>query len=126
MDAQQELFTELRKRIKAEGYDVYDGQLPRPDTPYPFVYISYSQLIDTPIKGHVMGTVSQQIDVYSNDINKRGTFSEMLRIIKLICREIDCTDHYSWICSSISQTIMPDNTTSEPLLHGVLTAEFKY
>ena len=126
MDAQQELFIELRKRIKAEDYDVYDGQLPRPDTPYPFVYLSYSQLIDTPIKGHVMGNITQQIDVYSNDVYKRGTFSEMLEKIKLICREIDHTNDHSWICSSISQSVMPDNTTNEPLLHGVITAEFKY
>ena len=46
MDPQQELFTKLLTEIKALGYDVYDDFLPPDGTPYPFVYLADSQLID--------------------------------------------------------------------------------
>ena len=35
MDPQQEIFTELLLKIKALGYDVFDGELPPENTPYP-------------------------------------------------------------------------------------------
>ena len=43
MDPQQEIFSELFKRIKEDGYDVYDGFLPPDNTPYPFVYLADNQ-----------------------------------------------------------------------------------
>ena len=45
MDAQQELFIALRNSI-AQEYSVYDGYMPPEDTPYPFVYLADSQMID--------------------------------------------------------------------------------
>lgn len=50
MDSQQELFTalkvQLEKALKSKGINVYDTFLPSEGTPYPYVYIGSSQLVD--------------------------------------------------------------------------------
>lgn len=126
MDPQQELFTELLLRIKAEGYDVYDGFLPPEGTPYPFVYLADSQQTDVANKSAVFGNVYQTIHVWSNTPKNRGTVSEMLLGIKNICRRMRDTDNFTWLLKNVSQRILPDNTTKEPLLHGILEVEFKF
>lgn len=126
MDPQQELFTELLIRIKAEGYDVYDGFLPPEGTPYPFVYLADSQQTDVANKSAVFGSVYQIIHVWSSTPKNRGTVSEMLLGIKNICRKVRDTDNFTWLLKNVSQRIMPDNTTKEPLLHGILEVEFKF
>ena len=85
MDPQQELFTKLLTEIKALelGYDVYDGFLPPDGTPYPFVYLADSQLIDDANKTAVFGSVHQTIHVWHNNPRQRGTVSKMLLAIKL-------------------------------------------
>lgn len=126
MDPQQELFTELLIRIKAEGYDVYDGFLPPEGTPYPFVYLADSQQTDVANKSAVFGSVYQTIHVWSNTPKNRGTVSEMMLGIKNICRRMRDTDNFTWLLKNVSQRILPDNTTKEPLLHGIIEAEFKF
>ena len=126
MDAQQELFTKIKTRLEAQGFDVYDGALPPEDVPYPFVYIADNQQVDRTAKGGVVGTVSQSIDVYHNDLNKRGTFSNICTVVKAICRSIDHTENYTWICKGIDHQTLPDNTTKEPLLHGRITADYEF
>ncbi len=126
MDPQQELFTELLIRIKAEGYDVYDGFLPPEGTPYPFVYLADSQQTDAANKSAVFGSVYQTIHVWSNTPKNRGTVSDMLLGIKNICRRVRDTDNFTWLLKNVSQRILPDNTTKEPLLHGILEVEFKF
>ena len=126
MDPQQELFTELLIRIKAEGYDVYDGFLPPEGTPYPFVYLADSQQTDVANKSAVFGSVYQTIHVWSSTPKNRGTVSEMLLGIKNICRKVRDTDNFTWLLKNVSQRIMPDSTTTEPLLHGIIEAEFKF
>ena len=126
MDPQQELFTELLIRIKAEGYDVYDGFLPPEGTPYPFVYLADSQQTDVANKSAVFGSVYQTIHVWSNTPKNRGTVSDMLLGIKNICRRVRDTDNFTWLLKNVSQRILTDNTTKEPLLHGIIEAEFKF
>lgn len=126
MDPQQELFIKLKLSLEALGYDVYDGFLPPEDTPYPFVYLGDCQQIDEPNKTAVFGTVHQTIHVWSNTPKKRGTLSGMLLAIRETCGNIKRTDNFAWFARSISQRIVPDNTTKQPLLHGVIEAEFKF
>lgn len=126
MDPQQELFTESLLQIKALGYDVYDGFLPPEDTPYPFVYLSDSQQSDNENKTAVFGTVYQTIDVWSNNPKNRGTVSSMLLAIKQTCRKLEHTSNFAWNLRNVEQKIIPDNTTKQPLLHGILEAEFKF
>ena len=126
MDPQQELFTALKRGAEQLGYDVYDGFLPPDGTPYPFVYLGDSRQDDAANKTAVFGTVYQTIHVWSNTPHNRGTVSAMLLTIKRLCRQLRRTAHFSWNVRGVNQTIMPDTTTAQPLLHGVLEVEFYF
>ena len=126
MDPQQELFTELLVQLRGKGYDVYDGYLPSDGTPYPFVYMGDSQLIDDANKTAVFGNVVQTIHVWHNNPHQRGTVSAMLLAIKTLCRKVRKTRNFNWFVVDITQQLLPDTTTKQPLLHGVLQVEFKF
>lgn len=126
MDPQQELFTKLKIEIEKQGYDVYDGFLPPENTPYPFIYLGDSQQTDEANKSAVFGSVYQTLHVWSNTPTHRGTVSQMLLNIKNICRNIDKTNNFNWFVKSLTQRVIPDNTTKTPLLHGVIEVEFKF
>ena len=126
MDPQQELFTKLLTEIKALGYDVYDDFLPSDGTPYPFVYLADSQQIDEANKTAVFGNVYQTIHVWHNNPRQRGTVSKMLLAIKNTCRKLEHTDNFAWNVRNVNQRILPDKTTKQPLLHGLLEIEFSF
>lgn len=126
MDPQQELFTELLIRLKQAGYDVYDGELPPEGTPYPFVYLADNQQIDDINKSAVFGSVYQTIDIWHNTPKQRGTVSQIMLGIKDVCRNIEHTKNFSWYLKNIDQQILADDTTKQPLLHGVLNVEFRF
>ena len=125
-DPQQELFSKLKTDLEAKGFAVYDGFLPPEGTPYPFVYLGDSQQIDDENKTAIFGNVYQTIHVWHNNPRQRGTVSQILLEIKLTCRLISYTDCFAWDVRNISQQIFPDNTTNQPLLHGVLDVEWKF
>ncbi len=130
MDAQQELFStllvQLKERYKEKGVGVYDGFLPPEGTPYPFVYLAESQFVDDyGNKTMIRGSVYQTISVWHNDCQERGTVSDLLQQIKDLSRRIHKTKSYCWRIRNIDQRILSDNTTSEPLMHGVLELEFE-
>lgn len=125
-DPQQEIFSRLYSDISSKGYDVYDGCLPPENTPYPFVYMGDMQQTDDANKTAVFGNVYQTIHVWSNKPQNRGDLSKIMLEIKNICRSIDKTRNFSWSVKSVTQRIIPDNTTKTPLLHGVLEIEFKF
>ena len=126
MDPQQELFTDLLLKIKELGYDVYDGALPPEGTPYPFVYLADSQQVDDINKSAVFGSVYQTIDIWHNTPKQRGMVSKILSGIKDVCRSIEHTKNFSWYLKSVDQRILADDTTKQPLLHGVLNVEFRF
>ena len=74
MDPEQEIFTELLVKLREKfGTDmVHDGFLPPDGTPYPFIYLAESQLIDSANKSAVFGNVYQ---------------STMIRIKEAACRK---------------------------------------
>lgn len=126
IDPQQELFTKLLTGIKALGYDVYDGFLPPDGTPYPFVYLGDSRQSDEANKSAVFGTVYQTIHLWSDTPKNRGTISRMMLDIKTMCRRIEHTDNFAWHLKNMNQRIIPDTTTKQPLLHGIIETEFKF
>lgn len=127
MDSQQELFSYLLVELKKLYPDnVYDTFLPPDNTPYPFIYVGNSQLIDDANKSAVFGNVYQIIHVFHNNPKQRGTVSKMLLDIKKVSRELNHTTNFAWSLKNVSQDIMPDTSTSIPLLHGVLSLEFKF
>lgn len=126
MDPQQELFTALLVELRKLGYDVYDGALPPKDTPYPFVYLADSQMIDDlGIKNAVLADVTQTIHVWHNNVRQRGTVSKMLLDIKRVAFKITDTKSYRWMLTTSSQRILNDDTTDTPLLHGVIDFNYK-
>lgn len=126
IDPQQEIFSRLLIEIKSLGYDVYDGYLPPDGTPYPFVYLGDFRQSDKANKTAVFGTVYGAIHVWSNTPKNRGTVSKMMLEIKKICRKIEHTENFSWYVRNIEQRIIPDTTTKQPLLHGVIEPEFGF
>lgn len=126
MDPQQELFTALKLGIEAKGYTVYDGVLPPDGTPYPFVYLGNFRQSDIELKSAVFGSVYPQIHVWHDSPKKRGTVSKMLLDIKGVCRSIEHTANFAWLCRNVSTEILTDNTTKTPLIHGVIDAELKF
>lgn len=126
MDPQQELFSTLLTELKNTGYDVYDGFLPPKNTPYPFIYLADSTQIDEENKSAVFGRVTQTIHVWHNSPKQRGTVSKMLLDAKSICRKLEKTNNFSWFVRDVNQRILSDNTTKQPLLHGILSVEFYF
>ena len=128
MDPQQELFTALLEKLRAEfgEDDVHDGFLPPEDTPYPFIYLADVMQTDSQTKSGMTGSVTQTIHVWHNDPEKRGTVSGMLLKIKKLCMELEHTDDFGWLLTGMDTRILPDTTTKRPLLHGVLEAVFKF
>lgn len=126
-DPQQELFTALLLGLREQGYDVYDGFLPPEDTPYPFIYLADSHMVDDAgNKSILFGNVYQTVHVWHDSPKRRGTVSGMLGAIKALCRGIRHTDHHAWTVRNMDQRILTDTTTKTPLLHGLLEVEFKF
>ena len=125
MDPQQEIFTELLLRIKELGYDVFDGELPPANTPYPFVYLGDMQQTDR-TKSEAIGSTFPSIHIWHSSPKKRGTVSNMLQEIKIVCRRIEKTKNYAWFVRNMNQRIITDTTTKTPLLHGILEVEFAF
>lgn len=126
MDPQQELFSTLLTELKKMEYDVYDGFLPPKNTPYPFIYLADSTQIDEENKTAVFGRVSQTIHVWHNSPKQRGTVSKILLDAKTMCRKLEKTDNFSWFVRDVNQRILSDDTTKQPLLHGILSVEFSF
>ena len=131
MDAQQEIFSELKIRLEAKGYDVYDGKLPPENTPYPFIYLGTNQTLDTMTKDGAgmqgqMGSNFQTVHVWHNNYRERGVVSSILSDVKLTAHELDKTDHHNVFVGSYTQRIIDDHTTNEPLMHGVCDIEFRF
>lgn len=130
MDSQQELFTalkvQLEKALKSKGVNVYDTFLPSEGTPYPYVYIGNSQLVDDyGNKTMILGSITQVVDVWHNNHRKRGELSEIMMIVKNVARQINRTNNFAFQIKDINQRILPDTSTSEPLMHGVLELDFR-
>ena len=128
MDPQQELFTALLQKLRSEfgEDDVYDGFLPPEDTPYPFIYLADVRQSDSQTKSGMVGTVTQTIHVWHSDPRQRGTVSRLLLEVKELCRRLEHTDNFGWFVDSMEQQILPENTTKQPLLHGVLEVGFRF
>lgn len=125
-DPQQELFSEIKEAVAALGYTVYDGDLPPEDAPYPFVYMGDFRQSDIQNKTGICGVVRPVIHVWMNNPQRRGTLSKMLFDIKKVLWHIEDTDSYAWMVKNITQSIFPDNTTKQPLMHGVIEGDFYF
>lgn len=122
---QQEIFSRLKVGLEAMGYDVYDGHLPPEGTSYPFIYLGTTESEYTPTKGESLGNVYMITHVYHNDCEQRGRLSRILQEIRREYARIEVYASRPLIMGTLTERIMEDNTTDEPLLHGVSEIEFK-
>ncbi len=122
MEPQQALFTAVRGKL-LESYpdSVYDGQLPPDETPYPFIYLGEFDQNDRETKSVILGNIPVTINVWHSDFTKRGTVSAMLSAIKSALRSATCAV-YSFMVRNVTTRIMEDNTTTTPLMHGIVEA----
>lgn len=130
MDSQQEIFSallmQLEKALKSKNVKVYDTFLPCEGTPYPYVYIGSSQLVDDyGNKSMILGNISQVVDVWHNNPRKRGELSEIMMIVKEVARQINRTTNFAFQINNINQRILSDTSTGTTLMHGVLELDFK-
>lgn len=65
-------------------------------------------------------------DVWHNNPRQRGTVSGILLDVKRISRKLEHTENFSWMLTDVVQNVLNDNTTKEPLLHGILELEFRF
>lgn len=126
IDPQQEIFTKLLMKLRTKSYSVFDGYLPPDNTPYPFIYLADSRQDDEANKTAVFGVVTQNIHVYGLSPEQRGTVSKILLDVKTLARNIEQTTNFTWLLQEVHQQVIPDNTTTEPLLHGILELKFKF
>lgn len=122
MEPQQALFTAVRGKL-LESYpdSVYDGHLPGPNTPYPFIYLGEFDQNDRETKSVILGNIPVMIHVWHCDFTKRGTVSAMLAAVKSALRSATCAD-YSFMVRNVTTRIMEDNSTTTPLMHGIVEA----
>ena len=125
IDPQQELFTKLKLAIESLGVKCFDNGLPPEDEKYPFTHLGEFQQIDDANKTAVFGNVYGTINVWHKAKN-RGDLSALLLKIKTVCREIEHTTNFSWFVVNINQRIITDSTTNQPLLHAILSVDWRF
>lgn len=123
----QEIFTMCRQAaIRVLGESSVFDYLPGKEARYPFVFIGEQYGEDVRYKTVVTGDCTQTIHVYHNDPGKRGSTQ---RIMDELLHEIRTVQHTRTFYIELVHTrtqILSDNTTSTPLLHGVLELRFKF
>lgn len=126
-DPQFELEEKLIKELRNQDVKVYEsGFIPPRGTAYPFICVGDTQLADEDNKNAVFGSCSQTFHIWSKNKNDHREIYDLLLLLKQVCRSFTITDNFNWLISSVSQQVLFDDTTDEPLLHGVVTVTYKF
>lgn len=127
IDPQQEIFTLVKQMLEStfDKSNVYDGFMPDENTPYPFVYLADVFQVDDANKSAIFGKITLTVHVWHNNPQKRGTVSDMMLKVKRNAQKIK-GKYYAWDYRNATQRIIHDNTTSQPLLHGVVELQFYF
>lgn len=123
LEPQQALFIAVRKAL--EGLypgSVYDGAIPGPETEYPFTYLGEFNQVDRETKSVIIGYIPVTIHNWHNRTDKRGTLSSRQQAVKDVLRAVSHPD-YAFHVRNVTSRIIPDNTTSVPLAHGIVEAD---
>lgn len=121
----QQLHDELIKRSNALGLTAYP-YLPEDGTPYPFMVVSYTQIIPQPTKSYLLGEVAARVDVWGR-IDDRKLVSDWIGELMSEYSRIRQIESTRWSMDLTSPTqIIKDNSTQELLYHGILDLKFKF
>lgn len=123
----QEIFTMCRQAaIRVMGETSVFDYLPGKEANYPFVFIGEQYGEDISYKNVVAGDCTQTIHVYHNDPGKRGSTQRMMDELLGEVRKVKHTRTFYVELVDTRTQMLTDNTTSTPLLHGVLELRFKF
>ena len=121
----QQLHDELIKRSNALGLTAYP-YLPDDGTPYPFMVVSYTQIVPQPTKSYLIGEVSAQVDVWGR-VDDRKLVSDWIGKLMAEYSKIRRIENTKWSMDlSSPMQIIKDNSTEELLYHGILDLKFKF
>lgn len=121
---QQQIFDKVFTASMGLGYSTFD-YLPASSVGYPFVFIGEQSDQDRQTKTSLYGDVQQTIHFF-HSYKKRRELTGMMDKLKTELRKVDRTENFYVVCRNVSSRIMIDQSTSEPLLHGVLEVEFRF
>jgi len=121
---EQEVFDVVYMKCQQLGYDVYD-YLPPEQTAYPFVYVGEVFQQDRHTKSGLFGDVQVTVHVY-NDYQKRRETTTMRDRIKHELYKVRNAGSINLTLKRGTGQIFIDDSTTEPLLHGVLELEFTF
>lgn len=121
----QQIHDELIKCSTALGLTAYPF-LPEDGTPYPFMVVSYTQIVPQPTKSYLLGAVSAQVDVWGT-ADDRKLVSDWIGKLMNEFSKIRRIGSTQWAMDLSSSTqIIKDNSTPELLYHGILDLKFKF
>lgn len=121
---EQEIFDAIFSTCLNLGYRTYD-YLPPNGTQYPFVYIGEVFQQDRHTKSGLFGDIQVTVHIY-NDRKKRKETTTMRDTIKNELYKLKRAGNINVMLKRGTGQILIDNSTSEPLLHGILELEFTY
>lgn len=121
---EQEIFDAIFSTCLNLGYRTYD-YLPPNGTQYPFVYIGEVFQQDRHTKSGLFGDIQVTVHIY-NDRKKRKETTTMRDTIKNELYNLKRAGSINVMLKRGTGQILIDNSTSEPLLHGILELEFTY
>lgn len=121
---QQQIFDACFKTSQALGYRTFD-YLPAKDVEYPFVFVGEQFDQDKATKTIIYGRVQQRIHIY-HDYKKRGELTTMIDSIKHELRKLKHTKNFYISVKNIESRTLPDNSTAQALLHGVIEVDFQF
>lgn len=121
---QQQVFDEIFKISLGLGYRTFD-YLPAKDEEYPFVFLGEQFDQDIETKTAVYGLVQQTIHIWGDYRNRRQV-TDMMNSLKYEIRRLKHTDNFYITCTSLRSQTMIDDSTGQPLLHGIMEVEFRF
>lgn len=123
VEPQQAYFIAVRRELmKRYPGMVYDGEIPGPETEYPFIYLGEFNQNDRETKSVILGSIPVTVHVWHDRPDQRGTVSGLCMVVKSALRGAQHRD-YSFLTRNVTGRIVPDNTTPVPLVHGIVEAE---
>jgi hypothetical protein len=121
---EQEIFDAIYSTCLNLGYRTYD-YLPPNGTQYPFVYIGEVFQQDRHTKSGLFGDIQVTVHIF-NDRKKRKETTTMRDTIKNELYKLKRAGNINVMLKRGTGQILIDNSTSQPLLHGILELEFTY
>lgn len=106
------------------GYSTYP-YLPPDKTSYPFVYVGEQFDQDLETKTSVYGLVTQTIHIY-HTYRERRELTDMMNALKWEIRKLKRAESYRVAVRNINTQTIMDDSTGQPLLHGIISVEFRY